>query len=63
MPIISFVTGGAGAVIRLFGPEHMGSIGDIGARIDAEIARTGLSDEKIGSEVHIFSYHIYRWTS
>ena len=54
MPIISFITGGAGAIIRLFGPEHMGGIGDIGAKIDAETARTGLSDEKIGSEVHIF---------
>ena len=30
----------------------MGGIGDIGARIDAEVARTGLSDEEIGSKVN-----------
>ena len=52
MPIITCVTGGAGAVIRLFGPEYMGGVGDIGARIDAEVARTGLSDEEIGSKVN-----------
>jgi hypothetical protein len=54
VPIITLVTGGAGAIIRLFGPESMGGIGDIGARIDAETARTGLSDEEIGSKVYIF---------
>jgi hypothetical protein len=32
----------------------MGGIGDIGARIDAEVARTGLPDEEIGAKVHIF---------
>ena len=48
------MTGGAGAILRLFGPEHTGGIGDIGARIDAEIARTGLSDKEIGPKVHIF---------
>ena len=32
----------------------MGGIGDVGARIDAEIARTGLSDEEIGPKVYIF---------
>ena len=63
MPIIICVTGGAGAVIRLFGPEHMGGIGDIGARIDAEVVRTGLSDEEIGSKVNILffpHYHLCR---
>ena len=62
VPIITCVTGGAGAVIRLFGPESMGGIGDIGVRIDEETARTGLSDGEIGSKVHIFfhiiSYHV-----
>ena len=53
MPIITFITGGAGAIIRLFGPESMGGIGNVGARIDAETARTGLSDVEIGSKVHI----------
>ena len=54
MPIITCITGGAGAILRLLGPESMGGIGDIGARIDAETARTGLSEEEIGSKVHIF---------
>ena len=45
MPIIACITAGAGASIRLFGPESMGGIG---ARIDAETTRTGLSDDEIG---------------
>ena len=49
------VTSGAAAVLRLFGPESMGGAGDIGPKIDAEVARTGLSAAEIGSEVHIFS--------
>jgi hypothetical protein len=61
VPIITCTTGGAGAVLQLFGPESMGGIGNIGARIDEEVARTGLSDEEIGSKVHIF--HTCRWTS
>jgi hypothetical protein len=60
VPIITCVTGGAGAVIRLFGPEYIGGLGDIGARIDAEIARTGLPDEEIGPKVlfFFFPYHV-----
>ena len=54
VPIISFVAAGAGAILRLFGPESMGGVGDFGARIDAEIARTGLSDLEIGIKVHLF---------
>ena len=46
------ITAGAGATIRLFGPESMGGEGDIGPRIDAEIARTGLSEDEIGPKVH-----------
>ena len=53
MPIIACVAAGAGAILRLFGPESMGGVGDFGARIDAETARTGLSDEEIGLKVHI----------
>ena len=55
MPIIACITAGAGATIRLFGPESMGGTGDIGARIDAETARTGLSDDEIGPKVHSVS--------
>jgi hypothetical protein len=57
VPIIASAPAGAGAILRVFGPETMGGIGDFGARIDAEIARTGLSDLEIGFKVHI-SIHI-----
>ena len=54
MPIISIVTAGVGAVIRGFGPESMGGVGDIGARIDEETTRTGLPVDEIGPKVHTF---------
>ena len=56
VPIIACVAAGAGAIIRLLGPESIGGRGDIGAKIDAEVARTGLSDDEIGRKVHI-SHH------
>ena len=59
VPIILFVATGAGVILRRFGPESMGGVGDLGAKIDAEIARTGLSDEEIGPKVHIFISHFY----
>ena len=54
MPIISIVTAGVGAIIRAFGPESLGGLGDIGAKIDAEATRTGLAVDEIGPKVHIF---------
>ena len=39
----------------------MGGAGDIGAKIDAEVARTGLSADEIGPKVHI-SYYASRRT-
>ena len=54
VPIITFVASGAAANIRLFGPESIGGVGDFGARIDAEAARTGLSADEIGTKVCIF---------
>ena len=33
----------------------MGGVGDIGARIAAETARTGLSDDEIGPKVDIYA--------
>ena len=59
VPIISSTVGGAGSFIHSFGPESMGGAGDIGAKIDAEAARTGLSADDIGPKVHI-SYHASR---
>jgi hypothetical protein len=59
VPIIAFGPGGAGALIRYCGPESLGGAGDIAAKIDAEMACTGLSAEKIGPKVYI-SYHASR---
>jgi hypothetical protein len=53
VPIITMITSGAGPTIRDFGPESMGGRGDIAARIDAEVARTGLSEDEVGPKVHI----------
>ena len=53
MPIISCVTAGAGALIRGFGPESMDGLGEIGAKVDAEVTRTGLPVDEIGPKVHI----------
>ena len=53
VPIIACMAAGAAAMIRLFGPESIGGLGDIGARIDAEAARTGLSANEIGHKVRI----------
>ena len=44
---------GAAAIIRILGPESIGGVGDIGAKIDAEAARTGLSANEIGEKVRI----------
>ena len=38
-------------MIRLFGPETLGGLGDLGAKIDAEVARTGKSADEIGDQV------------
>ena len=59
VPIIACVAAGAGAILRLFGPEYMGGVGDFGAKIDAETARTGLSDGEIGPKVHISMSYFY----
>ena len=56
MPIIVFIAAGSGDIIRNFGPESMGGRGDIGAKIDAEVARTGLSADEIGPKVHVSLY-------
>ena len=53
VPIVGCVIGGVGAILRRYGPESMGGVGDFGARIDAETARTGLSDEEISDKVSI----------
>ena len=61
VPIFTFLAAGAGAIIRLFGPESMGGRGGFRAKMEAEIASTGLSVNEIGPKVHI-SYHAHRST-
>ena len=53
MPIISFVPTGAATIIRFYGPEYMGGRGDLAAKIDEEVARTGVSADAIGYKVNI----------
>jgi hypothetical protein len=52
VPIISCIAAGAGAMIRIYGPESIGGVGDIAAKTDAEVARTGLPADEIGRKVH-----------
>jgi hypothetical protein len=47
VPISTCIAAGAGAVIRLFGPESIGGAGDIGAKSHAEVASTGLSSVRL----------------
>jgi hypothetical protein len=51
VPVIAWVTGGALTIIRLFGPKSMGSLGNFGAKIDAEAVRTGKPPEEISDQV------------
>ena len=62
MPIISSAALAAGAIIRFFGPECIGGKGDLEAKTDAEVVRTGLSADEIGPKVHIL-YHTSRRTN
>ncbi|KAF8911626.1 hypothetical protein CPB84DRAFT_1842107 [Gymnopilus junonius] len=52
VPIIAWVTGHMSSTTRWFLPESAGGIGDLGARIDAEVARTGSSPEEIGEKLY-----------
>ena len=53
VPIITCAPSGAAANIRLYGPESIGGVGGWVAKIDAEVARTGLSVDEIGNKVRI----------
>ena len=61
VPIIASMAAGAGAIIRYFGPESIGGVGDFAAKTDAEAAHIGLSVDEIGPKVHI-SYRASRRT-
>ena len=51
IPVIAMVASGAGPAVKLYGPESIGGVGDFGARIDAEVARTGRDPTEVGWEV------------
>ncbi|KAF8067710.1 UDP-Glycosyltransferase/glycogen phosphorylase [Lyophyllum atratum] len=52
VPIIAWATGGSGAFIRGWGPESMGGLGDLGAKADAEAARTNKSSTEAGEQLY-----------
>ena len=56
VPIITFVAMGTGLIIRCYGPESIGGLGDYIAKIDAEAALTGVPSEEISDRVHTFVY-------
>ncbi|KDR73134.1 hypothetical protein GALMADRAFT_721937 [Galerina marginata CBS 339.88] len=49
---MSWMTGHASSLLRSFGPESSGGIGDIGVKIDAEATRLGVTPEEIGEKVY-----------
>ena len=55
VPIITSIAAGAGLIIRQYGPESIGGLGDSIAKIDAEAARTGVATE-ISDRVHASVY-------
>jgi hypothetical protein len=51
IPVTAIIASGAGPAVKLYGPESIGGVGDFGARIDAEVARTGRDPTEVGWEV------------
>ncbi|KAF5383026.1 hypothetical protein D9615_005086 [Tricholomella constricta] len=52
VPVISWVTGGCSTFIRGWGPESFGGLGDFGAKVDAEVARTNKSALEVGEQLY-----------
>ncbi|KAG5650747.1 hypothetical protein H0H81_011178 [Sphagnurus paluster] len=50
-PIIAWIPCGISYFIRLWGPESLGGLGDFGAKVDAEVLRTGTSLEDVANEI------------
>ncbi|KAJ7150153.1 hypothetical protein C8R43DRAFT_1128196 [Mycena crocata] len=48
--IFTLLSGNAGALLRAWGPESMGGLGDFWANLDAEAARTGKTSLELGEE-------------
>lgn len=60
IPVFLILAAPAAATIRLFGPEMLGGLGDLSARIDAEVARTGRPEEEVGSQVCLRTFYCMR---
>ncbi|KAG6905401.1 hypothetical protein DXG01_002966, partial [Tephrocybe rancida] len=50
VPIICCIPGGASAFVRLWGPQSIGGIGDLRAKIQLEADRTGRPVHEVGNE-------------
>lgn len=57
MPILAWLSGHTATIIRQFGPERLGGIDDLGAKIEAEAIRRGVTVEEIGDSVSIAFTH------
>ncbi|KAF4614972.1 hypothetical protein D9613_002487 [Agrocybe pediades] len=51
VPVFALGTGNAASMIRMFGPESSGGLGDLETRIQFEAARLGVSPAEIGDKV------------
>jgi len=59
VPILAWITGFSSSLIRQLGPEKLGGIGNLGPKIDEEVARTGGSPDEIGDKVRMF-HELYK---
>ncbi|PPQ89303.1 hypothetical protein CVT25_000370 [Psilocybe cyanescens] len=48
IPVAVFVCAHAAAMLRILGPEHYGGRGDLGAKVEAEAARRGITPQEVG---------------
>lgn len=58
VPIVAFVSAHAATILRIYGPEHLGGSGDLGAKIEAEAARRGVTAKEIGDSVRYDSFGV-----
>ncbi|KAJ7161847.1 UDP-Glycosyltransferase/glycogen phosphorylase [Mycena crocata] len=51
VPIFMFIAGSPASLLRVFGPESMGGLGDVWKNLDAEALRTGRTSIDLGEEI------------
>ncbi|KAG6809307.1 hypothetical protein H0H92_000751 [Tricholoma furcatifolium] len=52
MSLVTWIPGGVGTVLRFWGPEAMGGIGDLTEKIQAEASRSGRSAFEVAEELY-----------